>query len=81
MIAYGFWRIGEQITAGLDPNFTVNAWGGPTYLGAMACHYLDGGLIIAACAWLLNWILLPASTDARLAGPGAQRPADRGRSA
>lgn len=57
-IAYGFWRIGEQVTAGLDPNFTVNAWGGPTYLGAMACHYLDCLLIMAACAWLLDRILL-----------------------
>jgi hypothetical protein len=61
LIGYGFWRIGEQVTGGLDPNFTVNAWGGPTYLGAMACHYLDGGLMIAACAWLLDWILLPAT--------------------
>jgi hypothetical protein len=61
LIGYGFWRTGEQVTGGLDPNFTANAWGGPTYLGAMACHYLDGGLIIAACAWLLNWILLPAT--------------------
>jgi hypothetical protein len=57
LIAYGFWRIGEQITAGLDPNFTVNAWGGPTYLGAMTCHYLDCLLIIVACAWLLDRIL------------------------
>ena len=57
LIAYGFWRIGEQVTAGLDPNFTVNAWGGPTYLGAMACHYLDCLLIMAACAWLLDRIL------------------------
>ena len=61
LIAYGCWRIGEQVTGGLDPNFTANAWGGPSYIGAMACHYLDGGLIIAACAWLLNWIMLPAS--------------------
>jgi hypothetical protein len=61
LIGYGFWRTGEQVTGGLDPNFTANAWGGPSYLGAMACHYLDGGLIIAACAWLLDWTLLPAS--------------------
>jgi hypothetical protein len=26
----------------------------------MACHYLDGGLIIAACGWL-DWVLLPAA--------------------
>jgi hypothetical protein len=57
LIGYCFWRVGEQVTAGLDPNFTVNAWGGPTYLGAMACHYLDGALIIAASAWLLDKIL------------------------
>jgi hypothetical protein len=63
VIAYIFWRIGEQVTGGLDPNFTVNAWGGPTYLGAMACHYLDGALIIAVSAWLLEWILLPAVSD------------------
>jgi hypothetical protein len=60
LIAYCCWRIGEQVTAGLDPGFTANAWGGPSYLGAMACHYLDAGLIIAACAWLLAGILPPA---------------------
>jgi len=59
LIAYTFWRAGAQVTRGLDPNFTVNAWGGPTYLGAMACHYLDGVLIIAVSAWLLDKILLP----------------------
>jgi hypothetical protein len=61
LIAYNLWRVGEQVTAGLDPNFTVNAWGGPTYLGAMACHYLDAALLTAACAWLLGKILLPAA--------------------
>ena len=60
-IGYCFWRAGEQVTGGLDPNFTANAWGGPTYLGAMACHYLDLTLMIAASAWLLDKILLPAS--------------------
>ena len=56
-VGYCCWRIGEQVTAGLDPNFTANAWGGPTYLGAMACHYLDAGLLIAASGWLLDKIL------------------------
>ncbi|WP_280382388.1 hypothetical protein [Nocardia wallacei] len=45
--------------AGLDPNFTVDAWGGPGYLGAMACHYLDGALLMAAAAGLLHVLLLP----------------------
>jgi len=63
-VAYCCWRIGEQITGGLDPNFTVNAWGGPTYLGAMACHYLDCALIIGVSAWLLDLILRPAAAGA-----------------
>jgi hypothetical protein len=63
LIAYCCWRIGEQVTAGLNPDFTVNAWGGPTYLGAMACHYLDASLMIAVSAWLLDMILLPALAD------------------
>jgi hypothetical protein len=61
MFAYCLWRTGEQVTGGLDPNFTANAWGGPSYPGAMFCHYLDGGLIMAACAKLLNWIMIPSS--------------------
>ena len=59
LFCYGFWRAGEQVIGGLDPNFTVNAWGGPTYLGAMACHYLDCLLIMAVAAWLIDKILLP----------------------
>ncbi|HEY5393950.1 MAG TPA: hypothetical protein VIL16_00990 [Trebonia sp.] len=57
LIGYCCWRVGEQVTAGLNPNFTANAWGGPTFLGAMACHYLDIALIIGACGWLLDKIL------------------------
>jgi hypothetical protein len=75
---YCLWRAGEQVTAGLDPNFTVNAWGGPTYIGAMACHYLDIGLMMAATAWLLDKILLPdpASTTHRATpAPAGPRPA------
>ena len=72
VIGYSFWRVGEQITGGLDPNFTVNAWGGPTYLGAMACHYLDAALIIAVSAWLLDMILVPA---AAAEGSATPRPA------
>ena len=61
VIGYCCWRVGEQVTAGLDPNFTANAWGGPTYLGAMACHYLDAALLIAASGWLLDQILPQAA--------------------
>ncbi|MFG1793262.1 hypothetical protein [Nocardia sp. NPDC049149] len=61
MLVFGPFRIGVQMLGGLDPNFTVNAWGGPTYLGAMACHYLDAALLMAAAAALLNKLLLPAA--------------------
>ena len=61
VIGYSCWRVGEQVTAGFDPNFTANAWGGPSYLGAMACHYLDVALIIAASGWLLDKILPQAA--------------------
>jgi hypothetical protein len=68
LIAYCCWRAGEQVTAGLDPNFTVNAWGGPSYAGAMACHYLDLFLLSAAAAWLLDKIL-PGHDRATAATP------------
>jgi hypothetical protein len=58
LLAYSVFRAGIQVTAGLDPNFTTNAWGGPSYLGAMACHYLDGALIAAASAWLTARLLV-----------------------
>jgi hypothetical protein len=61
VIGYCCWRVGEQVTAGLDPNFTANAWGGPTYLGAMACHYLDIALVVGASGWLLDKILPQAA--------------------
>ncbi|NNH75424.1 hypothetical protein HLB23_37200 [Nocardia uniformis] len=61
ILVYSPWRIGQQIFAGLDPNFTVDAWGGPTYLGALACHYLDAAVLMAAAAGLLNLLLLPAA--------------------
>ena len=64
VIGYCCWRVGEQVTAGLDPNFTANAWGGPTYLGAMACHYLDIALIVGASGWLLDKTL-PRADRAR----------------
>jgi hypothetical protein len=59
LIGFGCYRAGMQVLGGLDPNFTVNAWGGPSYAGAMACHYLDLLVGMAAAAWLLDKILLP----------------------
>jgi hypothetical protein len=57
LFLFCFWRAGVQVTGGLDPNFTVNAWGGPGYAGAMACHYLDLFLLAVGAAWLIDRIL------------------------
>jgi hypothetical protein len=59
LLLYLCWRVGDQILGGLDPNFTANAWGGPTYLGAMACHYLDAVAMTIPLVGLLNLLLLP----------------------
>jgi hypothetical protein len=63
-------RTGMQITGGLDPNATINAWGGPTYLGAMLAHYLDGTVGFYAAAFLLSRLLLPAAAADRSASHG-----------
>lgn len=75
LFVYGFWRAGEQVIGGLDPNSTVNAWGGPTYLGAMACHYLDGLALMGLAAWLLGKILLPDRAAVPVTGSPADIPA------
>lgn len=54
VLAYTPVRAGLQVLAGLDPDFTRDAWGGPTYLGAAAAHWLDGALIFLACTALLR---------------------------
>jgi hypothetical protein len=57
LFLFCLWRAGVQATGGLDPNFTANAWGGPSYAGALICHYLDLFLIAGAAAWLMDRIL------------------------
>jgi hypothetical protein len=61
VLLYPPWRIGAEITGGLDPNSTVNAWGGPTYPGALLAHALDATMIFCAAAFLLDRLLLRAA--------------------
>ncbi len=58
LLVYNFWRAGEQIIAGLDPNFVVNAWGGPSYIGASLAHWLDTAVLLYIQAALLNAIMV-----------------------
>jgi hypothetical protein len=53
--------VGAHITSDLNPNATVNAWGGPTYTGAVMAHWLDRISGFYAAAFLLSRLLLPAS--------------------
>jgi hypothetical protein len=63
-LAYAPWRLGAQIIGGLDPNATVNAWGGPTYAGALLAHWLDVIVGFYAAGLLLSRLLLPSSANA-----------------
>jgi hypothetical protein len=47
------WRAGVQVFAAVDRDFTRDAWGGPTYLGASLAHWTDGLLLFAACSALI----------------------------
>jgi hypothetical protein len=58
LLLFNFLRAGAQVIGGLDPNFTVNAWGGPGYLGALLAHYLDAAYLFYAEALLLNLVLV-----------------------
>lgn len=73
LMAYTPLRAGAQVLAGLDPDFTRDAWGGPSYLGAMAAHYLDGVLIFFAGAALAR-----ATARRPVPGRGLSRGLGRG---
>lgn len=57
VLLYAPYRMGLQVIGGLDPNATVNAWGGPTYAGALLAHWLDCVLGFYAAAFLLGRLL------------------------
>ena len=55
-VLYTFWRAGQQLFGALSPSFVVNAWGGPTYLGASLAHWMDGILILIAAFLSIKYI-------------------------
>ena len=64
VLLYCPYRMGAQIIGGLDPNSTVNAWGGPTYAGAIIAHWLDCIIGFYLAAFLLGRLLAPATAEA-----------------
>lgn len=50
-------RIGSQFIGRLDPNSNINAWGGPSYAGALLAHSLDLVIGFYIAAFLLGRLL------------------------
>lgn len=62
VLLYWPFRMGEQIIGGLDVNSSINAWGGPTYLGALLAHWLDCIVAFYVSALALNGVLVNVSS-------------------
>lgn len=74
LVSWCVFRAAFQITMGFDPNQVINAWGGPTYLGAMYCHYLDAAAMTVPALYLLHLLLPPIPRAALNPAPtGAHR--------
>jgi len=50
-------RAGLQVFAAFDSDFTRDAWGGPSYLGASLAHWMDGVLTFYAATALIKAVL------------------------
>jgi hypothetical protein len=67
VMVYCPFRMGQQVIGGLDPNSTINAWGGPTYLGALLAHCLDAIVIFYGAALVLDRLLVHTPEPIELA--------------
>ncbi len=56
VVIFLVFRSGQQVLAGLNHNFTVDAWGGPSYVGAALAHWLDTALLFFVLTWLIGRI-------------------------
>ena len=50
-------RAGLQVFAAFDSDFTRDAWGGPSYLGASLAHWMDGVVMFYAATALIKAVL------------------------
>jgi hypothetical protein len=60
VLLFAVLRAGEQVFAAFDPDFTRDAWGGPSYAGASLAHWLDGVCVFYACSLALSVALAAA---------------------
>jgi hypothetical protein len=54
VMLYSSWRMGSVLTGAFDSNAVVNAWGGPTFTGAVLAHWMDGIIGFYAAAFLVG---------------------------
>jgi hypothetical protein len=75
---FSIFRAGLQITS-LAPEGNINAWGGPTYLGALLAHWLDSFILFYTCMAILGALTRLQATWARApsALPRGSTPASR----
>jgi hypothetical protein len=65
VLLYAPFEMGAHTISDLNPNATVNAWGGPTYAGAVLAHWLDGVAGFYAAAFLLSRLVTGFRRDKR----------------
>jgi len=63
LLLYAPFRMGAQVIGGLDPNSTINAWGGPSYARALLAHWLDCVIGFYVAAFLLSLVLIRRHDD------------------
>lgn len=64
-------RAGVQVFAAFDPDFTRDAWGGPSYLGASLAHWMDGILIFYAASSVTRWLSARRRTPLHVLPPSS----------
>lgn len=62
VIAFVPFRIGAQFGGVLDPTLPLNAWGGPSYLGATLAHAMDELIFLYIAALVLHGIMARVPT-------------------
>ncbi|MGO1949132.1 MAG: hypothetical protein ACTH1D_05830 [Mycobacteriaceae bacterium] len=62
-------RMGMQVGFSTDPAMTVNAWGGPTAVGAFLAHAIDAALMFGLAVVVGNLLLVRAPESATAPRP------------
>lgn len=67
VIAFTLFRMGFQVSFTRHPAQTVNAWGGPSYLGAFYAHGIDAVLTALVAGLVIRLVTVRGTAGARTA--------------